>query len=148
MHLVPAVIVVVLARSAPACPYDETLAVAHAAAANVADDVAAHPAHGADLLGGNSAYATGLMARRVISDGRDWSFTGQIVPGENDLGSHVAVPFRVAANDGAWLVATELLENLVDGGHGSATLKLAGRSFKGEDGVLYVVLTSYKVINS
>jgi len=134
--------------SARACPYAETVVVAMADEVQVTEQAAAHPAHGADILGPNPMWTTGLMARRVMMDGRDWSFTGQIIATGNDLPSRVATPYRTQANDGAMLVGTELLENLVLGGHAGATLKLAGRSLKGDDGIVYVVITWYQVINS
>jgi len=142
------IVLAALATPARACPYEETLAVARADEAQVADAAAAHAAHDAELLGANAAWTTGLMARRVISDGRDWSFTGQITATGNDLPSRVAAPYRTQAAEGAMLVGTELLENLILGGHSGSTLKLAGRSLRGEDGVVYVVITRYQVINS
>lgn len=148
MPVVPALFVAIALQGALACPYDDAVAAARAEAVTVTDEVAAHAAHSAALLGGHSSYATGLMARRVISDGRDWSFAGQIIAGASDPAGRVAAPYRTATNDGALLVATELLETIVRAGYDGATLKLAGRGFKGEDGVTYVVLTSYKVINS
>lgn len=143
-----ALLLAALSPPARACPYEETVAVAQADEVQVSESAAMHAAHSAAILGPNPAWTTGLMARRVVEDGRDWSFTGQIVPTTNDLPSQVSAPYRTQVNLGAMLVGTELLENLVLGGHASSTLKLAGRSLKGEDGVLYVVLTWYQVINS
>lgn len=141
-------LVITAAPQAQACPYEELQARASGTSARVSEDVAAHPAHGADLLGRHSAWSTGLLARRVVAEGRDWQFTGQISATANDLVAGVAAPYRVQAAEGGWILATELLEALVLAGHSGATLELAGRRFKTEDGEPFVVLTSWRVINS
>lgn len=128
-----------------ACPYDAVTAVDAAAAV---DAVAAHVAHGPDLIGGNCSYTTGLMARRVLGEGRDWQYVGELEAAPNTSATHVAAPFRTqSAGSSSFVVATELLERLVAAGKAEATLELAGRSLE-IDGVVYVVLTSFRVINS
>lgn len=132
---------------ARACPYEELQARAAGTSATVTEEVAAHPAHGAELLGRHSAWSTGLLARRVISEGRDWEYTGQLARTANDLVAGVAAPYRVQGAEGGWVLATELLEALVLAGHAGATLEIAGRRFKSEEGESFVVLTSWRVIN-
>jgi hypothetical protein len=116
--------------------------------AEATESDAAHAARGADLLRAASAFATAQEARRVMSVGRDWQFTGQIVLDTEALSSRVAVPYRAQTNGGPWIVATELLEALVLSGHAGSTLALAGRMTKSTDGLPVVVLTSWRVINS
>lgn len=139
---------VVTAAPARACPSEELQARAATTSASVTEEVASHPAHSGELLGDHSAWSTGLLARRVVADGRDWRFTGQIIRSSNDLVAGVAAPYRLQSAEGAWILATELLEALVASGHAGATLELAGRRFKGDDGEYIVVLTSWRVINS
>ncbi|MBM4389569.1 MAG: hypothetical protein FJ090_00495 [Deltaproteobacteria bacterium] len=145
--------IIVLAGWVPrasACPSDAQGAATHvdAEAASVDEIVAMHVAHGAPMIGSNCSYSTGLMARRVLGEGRDWTFVGQVEPTANDLASHVATPYRTrSAGQSAFLVATELLERLLAEDRTDATLALSGRTLD-VDGVTYVVLTSYRVVNS
>lgn len=136
-----------LAPSAQACPVEVIEARIGAEAAQAGEADASHAARSPELLRSASAFATAQAARQVISVGRDWQFTGQIVEHPEDTPDGVATPYRVQANGGPVLVATELLEELVLGGHASATLSLAGRLVKQPDGGQLVVLTSWRVIN-
>ncbi len=151
--LISSAAIFVLAAWAPrasACPYDAQAAAAPDGpeVASVDENVATHVAHGAPMIGSNCSYSTGLMARRVLGEGRDWTFVGQLDPTANDLASHVATPYRTrSAGQAAFLVATELLERLLAEDRTEATLALSGRTLE-VDGVTYVVLTSYRVINS
>jgi cytochrome c5 len=142
-----AILLLAAAGSASACPYESEGNAAPKSAAHADEQVAAHSAHGADLLGANCPFATGLMARRVIAEGRDWSWQGALARGRNDLGSRVAAPLEArGAGGAAHLVATELLETLVASGNEGATLTLQGRSLD-LDGTTYVVLTSFRAMN-
>lgn len=137
------------AAAAFACPYDESVATSEpVVAAQVDESAATHAARSAGLVGANCSYSTGLMARKVMAEGRDWSFVGGLKTSTNDLASRVATPFQTIGGDGAGLVVgTELLETLVVAGHAGATLALSGRAME-IDGVNYVVLTSFRVINA
>ena len=106
---------------------------------------ASHCARGEVLVGANCSYSTGMMARRVVEDGQEWSFVGTLTATDNALTSLVAAPFTAGA--GPHVIATELLEQLVQQGHAAARLSLMGRVLE-VDGVRYVVLTSFRVINS
>lgn len=138
-----------LAASAFACPYDESASTSEPiVTAQVDESVATHAARSAGLVGANCSYSTGLMARKVIAEGRDWSFVGGLKASANDLPSRVATPFQTLGGDSAGLVVgTEILETLVGAGHAGATLALSGRSME-VDGVNYVVLTSFRVIDA
>jgi len=123
-------------------------AVAPAAAATdgtVDTSVASHCARAASLVGSNCSYTTGMMARRVIEEGQDWTYIGELAQTGNDLANKVAAPYSVA--DGFHVIANELVEVLSQEGHANARLSLAGRLLE-VDGVRYVVLTSFRVINS
>ena len=137
------------APGAAACPYDEAASTAQPVANAHVDEVAAtHTARAAVLVGANCSYSTGLMARRVIAEGRDWTYVGSLAASGNDLASRVATPFHTVGGDpGGFVVATEILETLVVAGYSTATLSLAGRSME-IDGIRYVVLTSFRVINA
>lgn len=131
-----------------ACPYEASGATDPVATARVDEVAAAHVAHSAPLVGANCSYSTGLMARRVIAEGRDWSYVGGLKASPNDLASRVATPFQTTGGDpDGLIVATEILDMLVAAGHSAATLSLSGRSME-IDGVRYVVLTSFRVINA
>jgi hypothetical protein len=106
---------------------------------------AAHCARAGELIGSNCSYTTGMMARRVMEDGQDWSYVGGLSSSENNLGSMVAAPYTVAG--GAYVIANELLEMVTTDGDAAARLSLVGKVLE-VDGVRYVVLTSFKVINS
>lgn len=145
---------VVVGYSTPpvyACPYDAATAEAHPLSASVDPAAASHAARGADLLGSGCAYATGAMARRVVEQGDAWAYTGELRASSDAPGtsaSDVATPFTTAMGRGdPHLLANELLEMLASSGHASSMLSLSGKSLE-VDGVVYVVLTSYQVLNS
>jgi hypothetical protein len=112
---------------------------------SVPASVAAHCARSHTLVGANCSYTTGMVARRVVEEGEDWSFSGVLTAAPNTLSSHVAAPFTAASGD--YIVANELLEVLQAGGHAAARLSLAGKVLD-IDGVRYVVLTSYEVLST
>ncbi len=136
------------APPAQACPAEVLAARVGVEVAHATEADAVHAAHSSALLGGGSAFSTAQAARRVMSEGRDWQFTGQIVLNAEVADDRVATPYRTQANSGPMLVATELLEELVLSGYAGATLSLSGRMAKDPDGGQLVVLTSWRVINS
>jgi hypothetical protein len=127
-----------------ACPEGtpmETIATDVAAAAPAASHTATAPS----LVGTSCSYSTALMARRVLDLGEPWQAETTLAPVAEALDSNVAAPFLV---DGGYrVVATELVQVLTDGGHATDHLVLAGKWLE-VDGVRYVVLTSFKVVNS
>ncbi len=126
-----------------ACPGAEATA---ADAATATEAAALHTATSARLVGANCSYTTGVMASRVVKEGVDWQFTGILKDTLNNLDSHVASPFR-AEGDGAFVIATEILESLVLTGVKNRKVFLQGRVLE-VDGVRYAVVTSYRVVNS
>ncbi|MFZ5482480.1 MAG: hypothetical protein ACOZNI_37300 [Myxococcota bacterium] len=136
-------LVVTLVSEASACPNEE-LAARSTQAASVDAGAASHSAKSAALIGSNCSYTTGMIARRVVDEGQDWSWRGVLADAKGDLTSQVAAPF--VAN-GARIVANELVELIVDGGHGHARLAFVGKSLD-IDGVRYVVITSFEVLSS
>lgn len=95
-------------------------------------------------MGTNCSYTTGMMARRVVEEGADWSYVGALTPSTNDLESLVAAPFTAG---GHHVIANELVEALTVDGLSNVRMILGGKLLE-VDGVRYVVLTSYKVINT
>lgn len=149
-----AVVIVGGSTAALACPFEEQAeeqASAKTAGASIQVVVsvdpaaAAHCARSSALVGSNCSYSTGMMARRVVEEGRDWSWEGALSVTPNTLASTVAAPF--SAGTGTHVIANELVESLSGGGLVQANLALAGKLLE-VDGVRYVVLTSYKVISS
>jgi hypothetical protein len=128
---------------ASACPYEEN-APTTSEAASVDAVAATHCARSAELVGANCSYTTGMVARRVVEEGDDWAWRGELTVASNTLASQVAAPFTA---DGFRVVANELVELIVDGGHGGARMSLTGKALEIE-GVRYVVLTSFEVLNS
>lgn len=122
-----------------------SVAAASADAGSVDAAGASHCARGAALLGSNCSYTTGMMARRVLEEGQDWTYVGELVGSPNNLSTMVAAPFTVA--DGYHVIANELVEVLSQEGHSTSRLSLVGKLLE-VDGVRYVVLTSFRVINS
>ena len=116
-----------------------------AAAASLDATEASHCARAGELIGSNCSYTTGTMARRVIEDGVDWAWEGALEASANDLTSLVAAPFTVRGS--THVIANELVALLLTDGLARARLSLVGR-FLEVDGVRYVVLTSFKVINT
>jgi hypothetical protein len=133
-------------------PYDASAHVAQSAAAPAVNAaatmdvaVASHSARAGELIGSNCSYTTGMMARRVLEEGQDWSYVGTLEATGNNLGSMVAVPYT--APDGVNVIANELVELMSSDGHLRSRLSLTGKLLE-VDGVRYVVLVSFKVINA
>jgi hypothetical protein len=103
-------------------------------------------AKNADLVGGGCSYSTGMMAQRVLSEGKPWAFTGTLARSAAELDSHVAAPFTVGP-DKVSVVANEVLERLTDAGAHGGRVSLEGRILEVE-GVKYFVLTSFSALNS
>lgn len=143
-----AVLLASTANEAQACPYQETSSSASTGTpVLVMIDAAAatHCAKGDKLVGQNCSYTTGMVARRVVEEGQDWSWAGLLSDAHDDLSSQVAAPF--VADPGTRIIANELVEMLASAGHAHDRLALTGKLLD-VDGVRYVVLTSYKVDNS
>ena len=140
------------AAPASACPYGpattaSTSGDARTVAATVDATAATHCAKSGALVGANCSYSTGSMARRVVEEGGDWSYTGTLATSEDTLESHVACPFVTTSDRAVHVVANELLEVITSNGHAAASLRLEGKTLE-VDGVHYVVLTSFHVVNA
>ena len=138
--------------SSPAHAVDPPAEAARGAAASplpleaeVAPETVAHCARSKELVGANCSFTTGMTARRVLEEGVPWSWVGPITPTDNAQPTRIATPFRV--DDGVLLVATALLEGLVQDGLAGANLRLDGRSLE-LDGVRYVVLTAFARVDT
>lgn len=100
----------------------------------------------AELVGGNCSYTTGMMAQRVLEEGKTFTFTGRMAATENRLDSHVAAPYRIGPTSYN-VVANEVLEQLKTGGAEAGRVSLEGRLLE-VDGSTYLVLTSFQKANS
>ncbi len=93
-----------------------------------------------ELVGGACSYTTSVMAKRVLAEGKPWSFTGHLVASSVLLDSHVAAPFTVGPSP-VFVVANEVLDTLVDAG-------VSGRRLTMEGHLLDVGGTSYFVVEN
>ncbi len=113
------------------------------------DDSGAHAAvhhgHGADptacakraaLVGSACSYSTGMMASRVLEQGKDFSYTGTLQKADAPLASKVAAPYTIGP-DAIRVIANEVLE----GADLDARATWTGKTLE-VDGVVYFVLTS------
>jgi hypothetical protein len=114
-----------------------------AAAAPVDKGEATACAKKAALLGSACRYSTGMMAQRVVAEGKEWSFTGKMVEATNQLASHVAAPFKVGPDGLVNVVANELLDQMTDAGLADKRVTMSGKMLD-VDGVQYFVLTDYE----
>jgi hypothetical protein len=110
-----------------------------------APESASHSARSRELLGANCSFTTGTMARRVLEEGAAWTWVGTLAQTDNAQPTRIATPYR--ADEGVFLVGTELLETLVQKGLSAANLRLEGRSLELE-GVRYVVLTAFARVDT
>ena len=106
-----------------------------------------HCAKQGELVGANCSYATGMMAQRVLEQGKSYTFTGSLVTAGNKLDSRVAAPYTVGPEGSINIVANEVIETLVDAGAANKRLELAGKLLE-VDGVTYFVATQFETVNS
>jgi hypothetical protein len=100
----------------------------------------------AELMGGSCSYTTGMMAQRVLADGKAWSYSGTLVAASEGLTSHVAAPY-VVGPEKVRVVANEVLEGLTSAQAQAGRVSLEGKLLE-VDGVKYYVLTGYKVLTA
>jgi len=97
----------------------------------------------ADLVGSACSYATGMMAQRVVTEGREMSYQGTLAKVAPAGTSRIATPYSMGPKSSLQVIANEILEEIVD-------RKLAGKAlaFKGKmlevEGVQYFVLLGYQ----
>ncbi|MEZ4316019.1 MAG: hypothetical protein R3F61_00875 [Myxococcota bacterium] len=130
-----------------ACPGKSTTADAsegdtttvHAKAESDAQLDAAACAKKADLVGAACSYSTGMMASRVLEQGKSFTYTGRLTPTNEVLASQVAAPFLVGPEK-VRVIANEVVE--------SASATDARMTWTGKllevDGVQYFVVTGYE----
>jgi hypothetical protein len=99
-----------------------------------------------ELVGGACSYTTSVMAKRVLAEGKPWSFTGHLAPSTVLLDSHVAAPYTVGPAP-VFVVANEVLEGLVGAGTAMQRLTLEGRLLD-VGGTPYFVLENYVTYGS
>lgn len=101
-----------------------------------------HCAKKAELVGSNCSYSTGMMAQRVLEQGKPYTFTGSLAASEGELKSRVAAPFRIGPENELHVIANEVVESLVATGAQEKRLTLSGRVLE-VDGVQYFVATTF-----
>lgn len=119
---------------------------AHAAQAAAAVNPT-HCAKRADLIGANCSYTTGMMAQRVLEEGRPYSYTGMLVSSSNQLHSRVAAPYGMGPDHAVHVVANEVLDQLARDGADAQRVSLSGKILE-VDGVAYFVALEYQSANS
>ncbi|MCB9675972.1 MAG: hypothetical protein H6737_12690 [Alphaproteobacteria bacterium] len=92
----------------------------------------------AELVGAACSYSTGMMASRVLEQGKSFSYTGKLTPTDEALASQVAAPF-VVGPEKVRVIANEVVESAQ--GHDRMTFQ--GKVLE-VDGVQYFVVTSYE----
>ena len=101
-------------------------------------EAAAHCARSQTLVGDACSFMTGMTARRVLDEGVAWTWAGALTP--RTIEGDVAAPFSAGGEDR--VLATELVETLVNAQHAASLCLYIGRSLE-IDGVTWVVLTAY-----
>jgi hypothetical protein len=101
-------------------------------------EAAAHCARSQSLVGDACSFMTGMTARRVLDEGVAWTWAGALTP--HAIEGEIAAPFRAAGEER--VLATELVETLVNAQHAASLCLYIGRSLE-IDGVTWVVLTAY-----
>lgn len=97
----------------------------------------------AGLVGSNCSYSTGMMAQRVLEEGKPWSYTGSLTAAANTLKSKVAAPFTAGPDQSIQVVANEVVEEIVTKGLAVSRVNLDGKLLE-VDGVQYFVVTGYR----
>lgn len=92
------------------------------------------------LMGSSCSVTTANMAQRVIEQGRVWTYLGRLQASEEQLRSHVAVPFT--AGPDVHVVANEVVEALLEGQPDLGRVSLRGYLLE-VDGVKYAVVTGH-----
>lgn len=127
--------------------------VADAETANAEQEVAAaavdptHCAKKAELVGSNCSYTTGMMAQRVLEEGKSWSYTGSLSAATNDLESNVAAPYTVGPEGAINIIANEVVERLIEAKGDTKRVALTGKLLD-VDGTTYFVATDIQEANS
>ena len=106
-----------------------------------------HCAKKAELVGSNCSYTTGMMAQRVLEEGKSWNFTGSLAAATNDLESNVAAPYTVGPEGSINVIANEVVERLVEGQGEGKRIALTGKLLE-VDGTTYFVATEIAQVNS
>ena len=105
-----------------------------------------HCAKKAELVGSNCSYATGMMAQRVLEEGKAWSFTGTLADSDNELDSRVAAPFTIGPDAEINVLANEVIERLLEN-EANPRVNLTGKLLE-VDGTTYFVATEFIASNS
>lgn len=117
----------------------------HAAAADASSNPAAC-AKKAELVGEACSYTTGMMAQRVLMEGATWTYAGHLTKFDGTSPASVAAPFTVGP-DSVYVIANEVVEELVAAGAQSGRVALEGRRLD-VDGVKFFVITGFVAGNS
>ncbi|MCA9569267.1 MAG: hypothetical protein KC656_15570 [Myxococcales bacterium] len=123
-----------------ACPGkgDTTTASAHVDAAS---PDAASCAKKAALVGSACSYSTGMMASRVLEQGKDFTYTGTLRKADEPLASKVAAPYTVGP-DSIRVIANEVVETASP----DARTTWTGKTLE-VDGVRYFVVTGFEKVS-
>jgi len=104
------------------------------------DDAARVP-RSAAIIGGACSFCTGLMSRRVVTQGAAYTFVGRLQKQET-VADSVACPYTLEGQPDTCVLATEFVENLADQIAEGAQVAVEGRILD-LDGLRYVVLTAF-----
>jgi hypothetical protein len=123
-----------------------------AAAEVTTQDTTAKPEAGAcaksgSLMGTGCSYTTGMMAQRVLAEGKKYAFTGTLTAQPEGTRAGVAVPFAIGEQHDIHVIANEYVEELTTGGSGANKLELSGKVLD-VNGTRFFLLEGYKDLSS
>jgi len=98
-------------------------------------------------MGPGCSYTTGMMAQRVLAEGKAYSFTGLLNNQQDTTQAGVAVPYSIGPERNIHVIANEFVEELTVGGSGPNKLELSGKVLD-VDGVRFFLLEQYKDLSS
>ena len=128
---------------------EQTLAAAEQtlAAAELTKPKADASAKSVSLMGAGCSYTTGMMAQRVLAEGKAYSYTGTLTSQKKSTVSGVAVPFSIGDKHDIHVIANEYVEELTTGGSDTNKLELSGKVLDVE-GTRFFLLERYKDLSS
>jgi hypothetical protein len=99
------------------------------------------------LMGSGCSYTTGMMAQRVLAEGKPFSFTGLLTRQKEVTSAGVAVPFTIGPQQDIHVIANEFVEELTVAGSDTSKLELSGKVLD-VDGVRFFLVEQYKDLSS
>ena len=116
-------------------------------AAATATPEASACAKSVSLMGSGCSYTTGMMAQRVLAEGKKYAYTGTLTAQPEGTRAGVAVPFSIGSQGDIHVIANEYVEALTTDGSGTNKLELSGKVLD-VNGTRFFLLEGYKDLSS